>query len=169
MRDDHIMRMLCLAAIAATLAMSSPALADEASVMTYLHQSLGEDLKADNTRVYLGFVDLDADGKDEAIAYVSGSYWCGSGGCNAIILTPEGDSWAEIGNTSVSRLPIGVLDTTSNGWKDLAISFNGGGLPAGIGQMQFDGSRYPRNPTSAPETETLGTVVIAEDAAFVTP
>lgn len=162
------MRLRILAAIAA-LAIASPALADEASVMAYLHQSLGEDLKADNTRVYLGFADLNADGKDEAIAYVSGPYWCGTGGCNAHILTPDGDSWKEVGNTTVSSLPIGVLDTTSNGWKDLAISFAGGGSPAGIGQMQFDGSQYPRNPTSAPETDTLGTVVIAEDAAFVTP
>ena len=163
------MRILCLAAVAATLAVASPVLADEASVMTYLHQSLGENLKADNTRVYLGFADLDADGKDEAIAYVSGAYWCGSGGCNAFILTPDGDSWREVGETSVSSLPIGVLESTSNGWKDLAISFAGGGLPPGIGQMQFDGTTYPRNPTSAPETDGLGTVVIAEDATFVTP
>ncbi len=163
------MRSLCFAAVAATLAVAGPALADEASVMSYLHQSLGENLKAEGSRVYLGLVDLNADGKDEAIAYVSGPYWCGSGGCDYIILTPEGDSWREVGETSVSRLPIGVLETTSNGWKDLAISFAGGGSPAGIGLMQFDGSRYPQNPTSAPETDELGTVVIAEDAAFVTP
>ena len=162
------MRLRLFAAIAA-LAFASPALGDEASVISYLHESLGADLKADGTRVYLGFTDLDADGKDEAIAYVTGPYWCGSGGCNAHILTPDGDSWREVGNTTVSSLPIGVLDSQSNGWKDLAISFAGGGIPAGIGQMQFDGAKYPRNPTTVPEAEDIGTVVIAEDAAFVTP
>lgn len=162
------MRFGIIAAIT-TLAFASPALAaDEASVIAHLHQSLGEDLKAENTKVYIGFSDLNGDGKDEAVAYVAGPYWCGSGGCNAHILTPDGDGWKEVGNTTVSSLPIGRLDSKTNGWNDLAITFSGGGY-AGIGQMKFKGDAYPRNPTTAPTTEDIGTVIIAEDAEGVTP
>jgi hypothetical protein len=154
------MRLRILAAIAAA-AIASPALAtDEASVIDYLKSHLEE---TDNTRVNIGFADLNGDGKDEAVVFVLGPYWCGSGGCNALVLTPEGDGWKQIAETSVSSLPIGMLDSQSNGWKDLTIAFSGGGLPAGIGQMKFDGETYPRNPTSAPEAKDIGTVIIAED------
>lgn len=158
------MRLGLLAATLA-LAVSGTALAaGEASVIDYLHQSLGEDLKAEGTRVYIGFADLSGDGKDEAVAYVEGPYWCGSGGCNAHILTPDGDSWKEVGNTTVSRLPIGKLDSKTNGWNDVGVSFSSA-AEAGIGQMKFNGEAYPRNPTSAPLAEDIGTVIIAEDAA----
>lgn len=156
------MRLRILAAIAA-LAIASPALAaDKASVIDYLKTHLEQ---TDNTRVNIGFADLNGDGNDEAVVFVVGPYWCGSGGCNALVLTPEDDSWKQIAETSVSSLPIGMLDSQSNGWKDLTISFSGGGLPPGIGQMKFDGTKYPRNPTSAPEVKDIGTVIIAEDDA----
>jgi len=29
--------------------------------------------------------------------------------------------------------------------------------------MKFDGTTYPRNPTSAPEAKDIGTVIVAED------
>jgi hypothetical protein len=154
------MRLRIFAAIAA-LAIAGPALADnKASVIDYLKGHLEQ---TDNTRVNIGFADLNGDGNDEAMVFVLGAYWCGSGGCNALVLTPEGDSWKQVAETSVSSLPIGMLDSQSNGWKDLTISFSGGGLPPGIGQMQFDGTTYPRNPTSAPVAEDIGTVIIAED------
>jgi hypothetical protein len=66
------MRILGFAVVAAALAIANPTLADEASVIAYLHQTLGEDLKAENTKVYIGLADLNGDGKDEAVAYVSG-------------------------------------------------------------------------------------------------
>lgn len=162
------MRILGFAVVAAALAIATPTLADQASVLAFLHQSLGEDLKAERTKVYLGFADLNGDGKDEAVAYITGPYWCGSGGCNAHVLTPEGDSWREVGNTTVSSLPIGMLDSKTNGWNDVTVSW-GSAMESGIGQMKFDGDAYARNPTSAPRAKDIGTIILAEDAEPIAP
>src|ERR1041385_8331670 len=38
------------------------------------------------TRYFAAFVDLNGDGKPEAVVYLSGRLWCGSGGCHTLIL-----------------------------------------------------------------------------------
>jgi hypothetical protein len=157
------MRFWSFAAAAVAIAIAGPVLAtDEASVIDYLKGQI--DLGAERTKVYIGFADLNGDDKDEAVAFITGPFLCGSGGCNAHVLTPDGDSWREVGNTTVSSLPIGVLDSETNGWKDLAVSF-ASAAESGIGQMKFESGSYDRNPTSAPPAENIGTLIIAEDAA----
>lgn len=44
------------------------------------------------TYVY-SFVDLDGDGKNEAIVYLMGSFFCGTGGCNMLVLTRKADGY----------------------------------------------------------------------------
>jgi hypothetical protein len=44
------------------------------------------------TRYVLAFRDLDTDGTPEAIVYLVGKKWCGSGGCNTLILALDGSS-----------------------------------------------------------------------------
>lgn len=155
------MRHWSLAAAMTAIVVAGPAIAGgEASVRAYLKSHLRE---TETTRVNIGFADLNGDGSDEAVVFLLGSYWCGSGGCNALVLTPEGDSWEEVGNTTVSSLPIGMLDSKTNGWNDLGVSFSSA-AEAGIGQMKFKGDAYPRNPSTAPRAKHVGTVIIPEDA-----
>jgi len=113
----------------------------------------------------LAWKDLDGDGKDEAIVYLVTPYFCGTGGCNTLVLTQAGPMWRKVGDISVSRTPITVMDTSSNGWKDLTVAFAGGGGPSGTALLKFDGEAYPSNPTVAP-AETVdagGTELIAEN------
>ena len=113
--------------------------------------------------------DLDGDGADEAIVHLVTPYFCGSGGCNTLVLTPAGPMWRKVAEISVSRTPITVLDTSSNGWKDLTVAIAGGGGPSGNALLKFDGESYPSNPTVAPAemTETTGTELIAEEPELV--
>lgn len=122
-------------------------------------------------RYAFGTVDLNGDGSDEVLAWVAGPMVCGSGGCGLYVLTPVGDSWRVVTQTSVTQTPIGVLPTSTNGWRDLAVSIGGGGAPAGWVKLAFDGTTYPKNPTvapaqpiEAPDVETL----IASDPVFLT-
>jgi hypothetical protein len=92
-------------------------------------------------------VDLDGDGADEVVAYLMGAMWCGSGGCNALVLAPEGDGWRVVTETSVTQTPIRVLETSTNGWRDLSVGVGGGGRESGQVRLTFDGSAYPTNPT----------------------
>lgn len=112
-----------------------------------------------------GEYDLDGDGAPEVLAYVGGPMLCGSGGCNLVVLKREGVDLQKVSELSVVQLPVGVLDSTTNGWRDLAVTVAGGGLPAATMKLSFDGRAYPENPTVAPavESDTIGTVVIAQE------
>jgi hypothetical protein len=111
-----------------------------------------------------GSVDLDGDGVDEQLVYPAGPMLCGSGGCNLVVLQKEGNGWEKVSELSVTQLPVGVLETSTNGWRDLWVTVAGGGLPATTMKLMFDGKRYPKNPTVAPAVaiDKPGTVVIAE-------
>ena len=111
-----------------------------------------------------GNVDLDGDGIDEMLFYVGGPGRCGSGGCDLYVLRNTTDGIVAIARTSVTQLPIGVLDTRHNGMRDIVVSVGGGGLPYGHRVLRFDGRTYPANPTVAPAEpiETIGTPVISQ-------
>ncbi|WP_374600234.1 hypothetical protein [Brevundimonas sp.] len=105
-------------------------------------------------------VDLNGDGSDEVLAYVMGPMVCGSGGCNLYVLAPEGEDggegWRVVTRTSVTQTPVGVLTTSTNGWRDLAVSIGGGGAQAGWVRLTYDGRTYPTNPTAPPATPLEG-------------
>ena len=142
-----------LVTVTAMLSASAAAVADEADVRAFLKTYLQKEMGGADigpTKAAIAFFDLNADGNEEAIVYVVGSMWCGSGGCNALVLTPSGDGFDVVMDASVTRTPIGVLDTSSNGWRALFVSIAGGGAAAGTAAMKFDGKSYPGNPTVAP-------------------
>lgn len=110
-------------------------------------------------------VDLDGDGTDEILAYASGSMMCGTGGCNLLVLKSEAQGFKVVGDLSVVQLPVGVLDSSSNGWRDLAVSVSGGGIASSIRRVAFEDGHYASNPTS-PDTEeadSLGKVLLTPD------
>ena len=97
------------------------------------------------------FVDLNDDGKKEVIVYVSGRMWCGTGGCVMLILTPEGTSYRVVTKIMVTRLPIRILNTKSNGWHDISVIARINGIePLYEAELSFDGKTYPSNPTEHP-------------------
>jgi hypothetical protein len=121
--------------------------------------------EARTTRYTAAFVDLRGDGSNEVIVYVSGPRWCGTGGCTMLILAPAGSSYRVVTKTTVTRLPIRVLDTKLNGWHDISVV---GGKPLYEAELSFDGTTYPTNPSVAPASRVGGTAkgrtVISEDA-----
>ena len=112
-------------------------------------------------------VDLNADGRDEVIVHVTGRDVCGSGGCLTLAFTPEGDGYRQIMRATVSRLPVGVAGSRSNGWSDLVVGVRGGGMDSGRAVLAFDGSAYPSNPTVPPARPAPSgmaeTILIAAD------
>ena len=133
------------------------------------HFLLQEYPEAGSMRYALAWSDLDGDGADEAIVYLAAPYFCGTGGCPTLVLTPAGPMWRKVGDISVSRTPVTVMESETNGWKDITVAVSGGGGPSGNAQLKFDGEAYPSNPTVAPAemTTDTGTVVIAETPEFI--
>ncbi|MEE8177914.1 MAG: hypothetical protein V3T65_07975 [Acidobacteriota bacterium] len=113
-------------------------------------------------RYFDAFVDLNGDGKLEAIVYLIGRDWCGSGGCPTLILEPEGSSYRVVTKMTITNPPIRVLSRSSHGWRNLAVQLSGGGGQAREAELRFDGKKYPGNPNMAPtlEEQTPGEVVI---------
>lgn len=97
--------------------------------------------------------DLNYDGIPEAIVYLMGNY-CGSGGCNTLILAQDATSWKVIATITVSWPPIYVFNNSSNGWRDIGVFVGGGGIYPGYeAVLSFDGDSYPSNPTVAPSRQ----------------
>ena len=111
-----------------------------------------DNLDADNTTRYAAaFRDLNGDGKPEAIVYLSGNEWCGSGGCNTLILERNGSSWRVVTELTITQLPIRVLKNTSNGWRNIGVWVQGGGIQPGYeAELRFNGKSYPKNPSVPP-------------------
>ena len=116
-------------------------------------------------------VDLDGDGTPEVLAYLGGPMFCGTGGCNLVVLkrAKEADGsegFRKMGETSVVQLPVGVLDTKTHGWRDIGVAVSGGGMAEGISRLRFNGKAYPENATAEVSTETasVGKKLITEDA-----
>jgi hypothetical protein len=117
------------------------------------------------TRYSSALVDLKDDGTKEVIVYVTGRAWCGTGGCTMLILTPEGEFYRVITKTTVTRLPIRVLNTKSNGWHDISVVARTSGTES-LSEviLPFDGETYPislsMTSTRRPNGKVQGEIVM---------
>ncbi len=93
----------------------------------------------------------------EVVVYVAGHAWCGSGGCTMLILRPDGVSFTVIARTTITRPPIRVLQTATNGWHDVGVWVQGGGILAGYtAVLSFNGKAYASNPIVPPARKLAG-------------
>ncbi len=121
----------------------------EDSLKKFLQGYVGHD-SLDNeqpSRYADAFVDLNGDGKNEAIVYLVGRRWCGSGGCRTLVLTPVASSYRVIANIMITNPPIRVLTRSSHGWRSLSVWVRGGGILPGEVELPFDGKKYPISPS----------------------
>jgi hypothetical protein len=142
--------------------------APDAGIEQAIVDSMGGDRAAlASTRYYYDRIDLSGDGKPEALVFLNGSYSCGSGGCTMLVLEPSGQSYQMVSRMTLVHAPVIVSSEKSAGWNDLVIQVAGGGAEAHYARMQFDGSAYPGNPSTAPDvapnTTINGTAVIGDD------
>ena len=108
--------------------------------------------------------DLNGDGRKEAFVYLTDPDYCGSGGCTLVILSPRAKSYRIMMRSTVTQLPIRLLPTSSNGWRDVGVMVEGGGITSAYeARLRFNGRRYPSNPTVPPAVSlrhTTGAVLI---------
>jgi len=142
-----------------TLADAQPVVAT-----SYRKESVKRFLQAfdsDRTARYIAvFYDLTGDGKSEAIIYLMSNGWCGTGGCNTLILQEDASSWRIVSNQTITRPPIRVLVSTSRGWHSIGVWRQGGSPEPGYeAELRFDGQTYR---TIVPQAKnSAGEVVIA--------
>jgi len=129
----------------------------------YLSQSL--QLSA-RSSYKLAEADLNGDGRPEAIVYVTDSSFCGSGGCTLFVLSPTATTYRVVLRSTVARLPIRLLSSSTHGWRDIGVTVSGGGIPHPYeARLRFSGHRYPSNPTvvpSVPLGQSTGRILLEE-------
>jgi len=142
-----------LLAIFLLFATSTMADSDEESLKRQLLESYGD--KA--SYFPLALYDLNSDSKPEAIVHLTHPQWCGSGGCSTGIFVKQAGSWKMISNIRITRLPIRVLSNKTNGWNDIGVWVQGGGVRKGYeAVLAFNGKSYPINPSVPPARKTIG-------------
>ncbi len=95
------------------------------------------------TKYSASWVDLNGDGSREAVVYITGRKWCGSGGCTMLVLTREKAGYRVVTKIPITRPPIRVLSETSHGWRKIGVWMEGGGIQPGYeAELRFDGRTY---------------------------
>lgn len=130
----------------------------EDSVRRFLQNYAGKNNFQDDkeTQYSYAFVDLNGDGKKEAIVYLDGRPWCGSGGCTTLILARDGRSWKIVTKLTITQPPIRVLTRTSNGWHGIGLWVRGGIQESYEAELRFNGKTYPTNPSVPPARPLVG-------------
>lgn len=98
--------------------------------------------------------DLDGDGRRDALVYLLAPAFCGSGGCTMYILENRGRAYRMVGHTTITQLPIRVLERRTNGWRDIGVMVSGGGVRESYeALLRFNGKAYPSNPSLQPASK----------------
>jgi hypothetical protein len=138
-----------------------PSAASREALEVFLRNYLARPpLEPDPTTEYAAaVVALNNDKDKEVIVYVSGAYWCGTGGCHTLVLREEGASYEVVADITITRPPIRVLSSMSHGWHDIGVWVQGGGIQPGHEVvLSFDGHQYPSNPSALPARPLRGYV-----------
>jgi hypothetical protein len=152
--------------------MYQPTSEQQASLKAFLRGYLGKLYLPfeveEPTRYSSAWVDLTDDKAPDAIVYVTGRGWCGTGGCVTLILAPTHASYKLVTKVTITRPPIWVYVTKSHGWRDVGVWVQGGGIEPGYeAVLSFDGKRYASNPSVPPAKpltrEIAGKVVISNN------
>jgi hypothetical protein len=151
----RITALLCLAISPAIYGQSSPRpivirrVQGEKTPDPAIEQAIRQQIDSPGSYTF-NRVDLDGDGVPELLVYVNSPSVCGSGGCTTFIFRKQDAAYKLISSITLTRTPIYVSTTKSNGWRDLIIPIAGGGAREGYAVLAYDGKTYPDNPTVAP-------------------
>lgn len=110
---------------------------------SYTRETAGAGGASGRARYAYGRVDLNADGHPEVFAYVMGSVFCGTCGCNLLLFTTDPQHhYTLVNNFPISRVPVIVADERTAGWHDIVRVESGGGAPPMHVRYTFDGKKY---------------------------
>jgi len=112
-------------------------------------------------------VDLNGDGRDEVFVYPMGTFFCGTGGCNLLVLrvAPKGE-YSLVNDFPITQLPVIVSPLKSRGWHDIWRMESGGGATPSYVKHAFDGKRYVKRYRIPAERAPEGKPCLAGEVTF---
>lgn len=143
---------------------ASPAATSHAKAVQAALEKVDKEIKPEHYE--LVEVDLDEDGRKDALALMNGqSSYSGTGGSTLFLLRAckEDGKYHKVGSVSVVRAPIYLRTTRHHGLRDLLVTVSGGGAEPGNAVLAFDGKCYPKSPGEATaKVEEKDVVLFAE-------
>lgn len=141
----------------------------EVTLRGFLQDYMRSSYDSSTTRYISAFASLGGLKTKDVIVYFTDQHSCGSGGCTTLILAPSGHSYRVVTSITIGWPPIRVLASKSNGWHDISLWVQGGGIQPGYeATLSFDGVSYPSNPSVLParraENKAEGKIVISATA-----
>lgn len=122
---------------------------NKAELETWIDKSIlapeGLSMAQNQIKYLTGSADLNSDGAVERIVLIQDRYFCGSGGCTAVIFDSTGKV---INRITVARTPITLANSYRNGWQDFIVWSNGA-----YRLMSYNGESYPSNPSLEPKID----------------
>jgi hypothetical protein len=112
------------------------------AVQNYEHGHGG----ADSSGFRWALADLNDDGRDDAIVLLSGSKYCGSGGCTMLVFRGTEQGFTLVSASTNVMGPIRISAKSVEGWRSLIVYSKGKGEVV----LRFSGPRYPADPSLQP-------------------
>ena len=98
-------------------------------------------------------IDLDGDGRREGLVLLQSPHqaWCMDYGCTMYIFRAHDEGFSYLSEVSPVRGPLVVMDTRTNGWRDIIAYVSGrSGWDAKNVALRYDGKSYPAQPALQP-------------------
>lgn len=108
------------------------------------------------TEYSIARLDLDGDGSEEGLVLLTGSEWCGSGGCTLLVFRADDGAFRFISETSMVNGPVVVAAARSNGWRDILVPDPDHDRTIAL---RFNGAAYPSDPAGPEVTTASGETV----------
>lgn len=102
-----------------------------------------------NSQYQFTRIDLDGDTRREGLVLMQSPHqsWCMEYGCTMFIFKAHDEGFSYLSEVSPVRGPLVVMNTKSNGWRDIAAYVSGrSGWDAKNVMLKFDGAAYPPQP-----------------------
>jgi heat shock protein HslJ len=116
---------------------------------------------ANPARYHYNRVDLNGDRRPDVLVYLTGQYFCGSGGCTILVFQSTGRGYRAVGTIPTSRSPIIITDNQTNSWKDLIRPTSGGGARLNYSWLRFQRGEYREDEEVRSNSTITGRAAIA--------
>jgi hypothetical protein len=135
----------------------------ETAIVNALYEGDEASAARDEVRYYYNLVDLNGDGRPEAIVYVFGTTWCGSAGCAALVFRAIEGGYELVTHISGVENPVIVSRLKTRGWNDLIAHVRWGEVDEHTlrdyyAVLRFDGRTYPDQFPGAPPLDARAKV-----------
>ena len=104
----------------------------------------------DDLHYEVAAADLNDDGRKELLVWVPNRDFGGTSGYPLLAFAVENGAYVCRGRFDYAWTPVVVLRAKRSGWRDVAVSVGGGGVPMHFVRWRFDGDAYDGGEDSPP-------------------